>query len=284
MPTNHASISNGATASGDAAVVFPDQQPIAGQPGIIPVTPQQVLNMLIDDTERTNWTAAGTITGGSPGQLSVDGKQATIDLAGTAPVRIRHIQVSSMLRSGVVATPGLANSSQNRFTALRQFEVWACTTTARRTAGSRRCTRAVPTPSRANPPRPVAPHMILREFDIPNTWATHLRLVAKTSQCTGGPAFQGEQDADDTQPTTDCDASVAVGSSRCSSERRSSRPSATTGASRTARKSGTGAQHDETGPARAGPVSRHDQQPALGRHSRPSRVAPDPWGGERNVA
>jgi extracellular elastinolytic metalloproteinase len=59
----------------------------------------------------------------------------------------------------------------------------------------------------------VAPHMILRGFDIPNVTATHLRLVAKTSQCTGGPAFQGEQDADPAN-NTDCDSNVAVGASR----------------------------------------------------------------------
>ncbi len=210
MPKNHASISNGATASGDAAVVFPDQQPIAGQPGIIPVTPQQVLNMLIDDTERTNWTAAGNITAGN---LTVDGKQATIDLAGTKAVTIRHIQVSSMLRSGVVATPGLANSSQNRFTALRQFEVWACTTNCSSDSGFSKVYTSRADAFPGDPPRPVAPHMILREFDIPNTKATHLRLVVKTSQCTGGPAFQGEQDADLTN-NTDCDSNVAVGASR----------------------------------------------------------------------
>jgi len=59
----------------------------------------------------------------------------------------------------------------------------------------------------ANPPRPVAPHLILREFDIPNTRATHLRFVVKTSQCTGGPLFQSEQDADP-RSTTDCDSNV----------------------------------------------------------------------------
>ena len=34
-----------------------------------------------------------------------------------------------------------------------------------------------------------------------------------TSQCTGGPAFQGEQDADPTF-TTDCDSNVLAGASR----------------------------------------------------------------------
>jgi extracellular elastinolytic metalloproteinase len=213
MPTNFASISKGATATGDSTVAFPDQTPIAGQPTIIPVTPQQVLNMLIDDTERTNWTAAGDVTGGN---LSVDGKAVTVDLAGTEPLTIRRIQVSSMLRSGVVATPQLANSSQNRFTALRQFEVWACNSDNANCSTSAGFSRVYTSPADAfpgDPPRPVAPHMILREFDIPNVRATHLRLVAKTSQCTGGPAFQGEQDADP-RATTDCDSNVPDGSSR----------------------------------------------------------------------
>jgi extracellular elastinolytic metalloproteinase len=213
MPTNHASITNGATASGDSTVVFPDQQPIAGNPAIVPVTTQQVLNMLIDDTERTNWTAAGDITAGN---LTVDGKKVTVDLAGTDPVRVRHIQVSSMLRAGVVATPPLANATQNRFTALRQFEVWACNAkkdNCTTDAGFERVYTSAANAFPGDPPRPVSPHLILREFDIPNVTATHLRLVAKTSQCTGGPAFQGEQDADPNS-TTDCDSNVTAGASR----------------------------------------------------------------------
>jgi hypothetical protein len=49
----------------------------------------------------------------------------------------------------------------------------------------------------------VAPSLILRSFDIPNTRATHLRFLVKTSQCTGGPNFLGEQDADPAS-ATDC--------------------------------------------------------------------------------
>jgi extracellular elastinolytic metalloproteinase len=214
MPTNHASITNGATAAGDSNVASPDQ--VVAQPGRPAVTPQQVLNMLIDDTERTNWTAAGDITPASPGNLSVAGKQVTVDLAGTNAVTIRHIQVSSMLRSGVVALPALTNVTQNRFTALRQFEVWACNAEnddCSTSAGFEHVYTSRDDAFPGDPPRPVAPHMILREFDIPNTQATHLRLVAVTSQCTGGPAFQGEQDADPTF-TTDCDSNVATGASR----------------------------------------------------------------------
>jgi hypothetical protein len=38
---------------------------------------------------------------------------------------------------------------------------------------------------------------------------THLRLVTKHSQCTGGPAYQGEQDADP-HSATDCNAAGAA--------------------------------------------------------------------------
>ena len=144
------------------------------------------------------------------------GKQVTVDLAGTTSVRIRRIQVSAMLRSGVVATPALANAGQNRFTALRQFEVWACNAKKDDCSTSEGFDHVYTSRADAfpgDPPRPVAPHMILREFDIPNTTATHLRLVAVTSQCTGGPLFQGEQDADPTN-NTDCDSNVVAGASR----------------------------------------------------------------------
>jgi len=53
----------------------------------------------------------------------------------------------------------------------------------------------------------------MRSFDIPNVKATHLRFVVKTSQCTGAPAFQGDQDADPTV-NADCDSGVAATTSR----------------------------------------------------------------------
>jgi extracellular elastinolytic metalloproteinase len=37
----------------------------------------------------------------------------------------------------------------------------------------------------------------------PPVRATHLRLVVRSSQCTGGPAYEGEQDADPFN-ATDC--------------------------------------------------------------------------------
>ena len=67
----------------------------------------------------------------------------------------------------------------------------------------------MPTPSPALRRGRIAPQLILRSFDIPDVTATHLRLVAKTSQCTGNPAYQGEQDADP-RFTTDCDSNVST--------------------------------------------------------------------------
>jgi extracellular elastinolytic metalloproteinase len=179
---NWASKTQGATASGDSSGANPAVQ----------------LGNLIDDTEATNWTTAGVVDGS--GNLSVDGKQVTVDLAGTAPQTIRRVQVSALLAAG-----------QNRFTALRAFDLWACNAAAgadcSSDAGYVPAFTGPPDAFPGEPPRPVAPQLILRTFDIPDTPATHLRLVVRTSQCTGGPAFQGDQDADPAN-NSDCDSNV----------------------------------------------------------------------------
>jgi extracellular elastinolytic metalloproteinase len=170
MAQNWASSASGATASGDGGAT------VAG---------------LIDDTENTQWEAQGNTTG----PLSVDGKQVTIDLGGTEPINVKYVQVSAMLRSG-----------QNRMTAVRQFEVWTCNSDHADCSTDAGFTKRYTSPADAfpgNAPRPVAPHMILRTFDIPNGNATHVRFVVKTSQCTGGPNFLGEQDMDPGN-ATDC--------------------------------------------------------------------------------
>jgi hypothetical protein len=53
-------------------------------------------------------------------------------------------------------------------------------------------------------PRPRAPELIIRSFAVPVTRATHVRLRVLTNQCTGAPAYQGDQD-DDPGNVTDCD-------------------------------------------------------------------------------
>ena len=190
MPTNLASSAAGATVSGD---------------GIN-------LARIVDDDEATNWASIG-----SP----VAGKQVTVDLAGGAH-RVDRVQVSAMLRPAVTGDPDAG--AQGRVSALRQFRVLACAVT-----GAVDCADAADfspvftSPADAFPsvaPRPRAPELILRTFDIPDTRATHLRLEVVTNQCTGAPEYAGEQDADP-RANTDC----STASSRSSSGRRSSRRS-----------------------------------------------------------
>jgi hypothetical protein len=190
---NLASTSQGATASGDVAAVTS---------GTTVVQPEaQVLKNLIDDSEISDWQAPATQ--GSDGAWNVDGKRVTIDLAGTRPERINRVQVSALL--GPVWS-GSADLSQNRFTALRQFEIWTCNDQAADCSNDDSYQRAYASSADAFPseaPRPVAPSLQLRTFTFSPVRATHLRLVVRNSQCTGGPAYQGEQDKDQFN-NTDC--------------------------------------------------------------------------------
>jgi hypothetical protein len=98
-------------------------------------------------------------------------------------------------------------AGQNRFSALRSFELWACNAKKDDCSTDAGFDKVYSSPANAFPggaPRPISPIMLLREFDIPNTKATHLRLVVKTNRCTGGPEFQGDQDADPIN-NADCD-------------------------------------------------------------------------------
>jgi extracellular elastinolytic metalloproteinase len=182
MPTNLASAANGATATGDGSA----------------------LTALIDDTESTNWASLGS---------AVAGKQVTVELdPSESSWMIDRVNVSAMLRPQLPnPNPKRPNPdpAQSRFSALRQFRILTCTAT-----GSVDCsetgdfTEVFTSPADPFPsvqPRPRAPDLILRSFDIPPTEATHVRLVVVTNQCTGGPDFQGDQD-DDPANITDCSA------------------------------------------------------------------------------
>jgi extracellular elastinolytic metalloproteinase len=197
MAPNVASRSQGATASGDA-------EPVTnGTPPREIASAAAVRENLIDDTEETHWQAAAT---DGPDGHSVDGRQVTVDLAGTAPHQVNRVQVSALL--GPVFDPGPPSSdvTQNRFTALRQFELWACNaqqSDCARDAGFSRVYESAANAFPSDAPRPVSPTLLLREFTFSATPMTHLRLVAKHSQCTGAPDYQGEQDADP-HNDTDC--------------------------------------------------------------------------------
>ena len=164
------------------------------------------LAALIDDSEATNWASLNSPIGG---------KQVTVQLDPSRPFHtIRRIQVSAMLRHRITTDLGGDTGTQNRFSALRQFEVWTC-----QARGSVDCSQdsdfslIFTSPPDAFPsiaPRPRAPDLTIRSFDIPNTRATHVRVRVVTNQCTGTPAYAGDQD-DDPINITDCAAGSPQG-------------------------------------------------------------------------
>jgi hypothetical protein len=195
LAPNVASKSQGASARGQAAPVMSGTTEV--------LSAAQVRDRLIDDTEATNWQAAAVE---SDGGWSVNNRRVTIDLAGTAPQRLTRAQVSAAL--GPVYDPvARADQSQNRFTALRQFELWSCNdrfADCSTNAGFNRIYASAADFFPSDAPRPTQPTLLMREFAFSPVQATHLQLVTRTSQCTGGPAYQGEQDADP-HNATDCD-------------------------------------------------------------------------------
>jgi hypothetical protein len=174
LPRNVASASLGATATGDGVN----------------------LAELIDDTEATNWAAAGA---------PVAGRAVRVDLAGERAQLVSRVQVSALLRPAVEGDPD--PESQNRFTALRRFEILSCDTTRGRDCADPASYRRVFTsPADAFPadrPRPTAPDLALRSFRILPTLATHLMIRVVGNQCTTGPAYAGDQH-DDPRSTSDC--------------------------------------------------------------------------------
>ena len=143
------------------------------------------INELIDDTEDTVWEST---TGDVPD--AAIGDKVTIDLIGGLQT-IKRVNVSAMLDP----------DSGGRFTAVRQFEVLTCTAGA--DPLNLTCDGTLPagftlrytSPANAFPagvPRVTAPDLILREFDVPDTQATHVQFRVANNQCTGQTAFQGE--------------------------------------------------------------------------------------------
>jgi hypothetical protein len=165
LPTNRASLAKGATVTTTATVA----------------ADQTAKNNLIDDTENTG-ARLGTTT--TPADDSM-----TVDLQGTSPLNVTSVNVST--------TAGPNNAG--RFTGIRKFAIDASTNGILYTTVYTSPDDAFP----AERPRPVQPQMIMRNFDIPDTMATHLRLRVLTTQCTGHPGYAGEQD-DDPFNNTDC--------------------------------------------------------------------------------
>ncbi|SDH50907.1 Peptidase propeptide and YPEB domain-containing protein [Sinosporangium album] len=176
---NHASAAAGATATGDG------------------VNHAE----LIDGTESTNWAS---LTGPAAGRT------VTVDLAGTDPVKIRRVLVSAMLRPNIGDPED--RGSQNRFSALRSFEILACNSAAGSDCADPSAYSVIHT-SKANAfdarrPRPRGADLLATSFAVRPTEATHLALRALTTQCTGNPVYAGEQD-NDPNSATDCTTSSA---------------------------------------------------------------------------
>ena len=203
---NLASGANGATATGDGGN----------------------LDKLIDDTESTNWAFIGNTDDAV--QEEAVGRQVTVALDSSQVWEVRRIQRCSghacptpshhhRRRSHGRRTPirprtGSRPSALSRSSCVGPRAQW----TALRTPTS----PPVLTAEDAFPsvvPRPRAPELTIRSFDIPRVEATHVRLVVLDNQCTGQEQFLGEQDQDPgTRPTASREAPRTTGppSSRCS--------------------------------------------------------------------
>jgi uncharacterized repeat protein (TIGR01451 family) len=198
LSTNLASLSNGATATGSAGVVNAKR--------------------LIDDTEETNFAALNQTAG-----VQNTKPYVTVDLTGGKQM-VRSVKVSAMLRPASTAQeedePQPDMGTQSRFTALRKFAIETCTQSATSDCvnspssgvpGSS-YTRKFTSADDAFPsilPRPLVPDLLWQRFDVPDTEATHVRLIVLENQCTGAPDYQGDQDNDPLN-NTDC----ITGSSR----------------------------------------------------------------------
>jgi len=212
MQRNLASADNGATIDGDGGNPgFDEENPTANEEEL----KASSLRALIDDTEDSNWAsfAGEEGDGDDPEQgaqeepRTVEGRKVTVALAGGKQV-VDRVQVSALLRASNPNDSGGDNTTQNRFSALRQFEILTCV--ASEANGG--CTKddgfakIYTSPADAFPsvaPRPRVPELTLRPFDVPDTEATHVRMRVLTNQCTGAPDFQGDQDADP-QNNSDC--------------------------------------------------------------------------------
>jgi extracellular elastinolytic metalloproteinase len=174
LPANLASTASGATVSGDGVN-------LAG---------------IADETEGTDWASLS----------GVAGRQVTIDLAGDRPQRITTVNVSALPHPQVAGD--VDDQPQNRFSALRSFTILTCDATVADCstyAGYRVAYTSAADAFPGGAFRPTASQLNLRTFHLNPVSATHVRIRVNASQCTGGPSYAGEQDADPAT-TTDCTA------------------------------------------------------------------------------
>lgn len=165
LPTNLASVSNGATVI-SSATQEPDTTP-------------EALATLIDDDEGTGARI------GDEGL--VEGAYAIVQLAGGA-------KSVSRLHLSTSAGP----NNPGRFTGIRQFEIRTCNGACSNPATD--FENLVFTSAEDAFPsvriRPTQPTLNLRAFDFPATTATHVMVRVLSTQCTGNELYLGDQDND----------------------------------------------------------------------------------------
>jgi hypothetical protein len=179
---------------------------------------------LIDDNEETNWaslTQAGTASAGKGEGAQVEGRKVTVDLAGDEPVNVAEVQVSAVLNGGCTTDPLIGTcpeeeedtGGQSRFTALRAFDILTCNAQSADCSTDEGYTQVFTSADDAFPsrrPRPKVSDLNLRPFNVTDSMATHVRMVVRDNQCTGGPDFQGETNPDnDPNFNPDCDTTAA---------------------------------------------------------------------------
>jgi hypothetical protein len=135
----------------------------------------------------------------------------TVRLSDT-PVAVASVQVSAALRP---SDPDSTDDpdSQSRFSALRSFDILACDATVDgNTCADDEAEFDIVYRSAADAfpgvrPRPAAPDLTLRGFDVADVRATHLRIRVRDNQCTGGPLYQGDVNevTDPVFSNPDCD-------------------------------------------------------------------------------
>jgi hypothetical protein len=129
---------------------------------------------------------------------------------------VRRVNVSAMLTTpGDRCSPNQPecdpqdSGSQNRFSALRQFQILTCNAAAGQTCGPNGegnfsvIYTSSPAAFPSIAPRPRSPELIFRTFNVPATAATHVQLRVVHNQCTGFGGYRGEQD-NDPGNNTDC--------------------------------------------------------------------------------
>ncbi|MCW2777422.1 MAG: peptidase fungalysin, partial [Frankiales bacterium] len=147
---------------------------------------------VIDEDEGTNLGFDGAAA-----TTKVAGRSVVVDLAGAGASTVKAIAVSAL---GRPADANVATDVQGRLIGLRAFDLQASTD------GGKTYRTVYTSPSDYFPvvaPRATAPTTNLRTVTLPKAVrADHLKLVVRTNQCTGQPAFQGDHDAD---PLNDAD-------------------------------------------------------------------------------